>query len=346
MSKNNQQNMLELHSYNKKKFSTNDNIDELKEKLNTYKNILIKTDEIKNEITELNERINNYEKNMHNENIYIYSTHNILESYYDLDKSNSSKKVDINQYFSRKSNDDTITKKKLLKEYTYVTENILPEYNNNIMICNKCDIELILSKNSDFYICLYCGHIENVIVISEASNNLTDFYTKSSVYQRKNHFKEWLTQIQAKENIDISQHIIDEILIEIHKMNITDLSNLNSNMIKKILKKINYTKYYENVHYIMYTINGLKPPYLSPKEEKQLLYYFKQIEEPFILYKKKGRKNILRYSYILYKLCELMELDEFLPHFSLLKNREKLMEQDKIWKAICTYLEWEYIPSI
>lgn len=343
MSKNN---MLELHNFNKKNFDNDDNIRELKIKLNDYQSSLVKTPNIKNKITELTEQIQNYEMNVQNENIYMYSTHDILESYYDLELYNSSKKVDINQYFAKKGNDNSLTKKKLLKEYTYVTENILPEYNNNIMICKNCDIELILSKNSDFYVCLYCGHIENIIIISEASNNLTDFYTKSSVYQRKNHFKEWLNQIQAKETIDIPQYVIDEIILELHKINISNLSNLNCNLIKKILKKINHTKYYENVHFIVYNINGLKPPYLSPNDEKQLLYYFKQIEEPFLLYKKKGRKNILRYSYILYKLCELMELDEFLPQFSLLKNREKLMEQDKIWKAICNYLEWEYLPSI
>ena len=60
----------------------------------------------------------------------------------------------------------------------------------------------------------------------------------------------------------------------------------------------------------------------------------------------KGRKNFLSYSYILYKFCELLELDELANLFPMLKSREKLKEQDNLWEKICNYLNWEYIPSI
>jgi hypothetical protein len=96
----------------------------------------------------------------------------------------------------------------------------------------------------------------------------------------------------------------------------------------------------------MYRLNGIQPPTLTREMEDRLLGYFKQIEEPFRMYKKKNRKNLLRYSYVLYKLCELMELDEFLPCFKLLKNRNKLMEQDVIWQSICNHLGWEFYPSL
>ena len=43
---------------------------------------------------------------------------------------------------------------------------------------------------------------------------------------------------------------------------------------------------------------------------------------------------------------QLLEMDEFLNHFSLLKSREKLAEQDKIWKLICKDLKWQYIKTI
>ena len=58
------------------------------------------------------------------------------------------------------------------------------------------------------------------------------------------------------------------------------------------------------------------------------------------------RKNFLSYSYVLHKFCELLEYDHLLPYFTLLKSREKLQQQDKIWKDICKDLQWQYIPSI
>ena len=48
----------------------------------------------------------------------------------------------------------------------------------------------------------------------------------------------------------------------------------------------------------------------------------------------------------MYKFFELLELDEYLECFKLLKSISKLREQDQIWKKICKDLEWEYIPSV
>jgi len=47
-----------------------------------------------------------------------------------------------------------------------------------------------------------------------------------------------------------------------------------------------------------------------------------------------------------YKLCELLDQQQFLPFFPMLKDREKRIEQDEIWKKICSELNWEFIPTI
>ena len=45
-------------------------------------------------------------------------------------------------------------------------------------------------------------------------------------------------------------------------------------------------------------------------------------------------------------LCELLNQREFLLYFPMLKDREKRIEQDEIWKKICEELNWEFIPTI
>ena len=45
-------------------------------------------------------------------------------------------------------------------------------------------------------------------------------------------------------------------------------------------------------------------------------------------------------------MCELLNKDEFLVCFPLLKNREILYQHDLIWKGICNDLKWEFIASI
>ena len=65
---------------------------------------------------------------------------------------------------------------------------------------------------------------------------------------------------------------------------------------------------------------------------------FKEIQVPFMKNCPQERKNFLSYSYVLHKFCQLIELDVFLVYFPLLKSREKLQQQDKIWKGICNDL--------
>jgi hypothetical protein len=43
---------------------------------------------------------------------------------------------------------------------------------------------------------------------------------------------------------------------------------------------------------------------------------------------------------------QLLEKDQYLDSFPLLKSREKLHQQDIIWKKICNELGWDFIPSL
>ena len=96
----------------------------------------------------------------------------------------------------------------------------------------------------------------------------------------------------------------------------------------------------------MYKITGISPPIISSDIEHKLKLMFKEILTPFLEVCPQNRKNFLSYSYVLHKFCELIELDHLLTYFPLLKSREKLQQQDKIWEKICRDLKWQYIPSI
>jgi len=124
------------------------------------------------------------------------------------------------------------------------------------------------------------------------------------------------------------------------------MSKLTPKKLRDILKKLDKNKYYEHVPHIINRLNGLPPPTISRETEEELRRMFKEIEETFIKYCPKNRKNFLSYSYVLHKFFQLLELDEFLACFELLKSREKLHQQDVIWKKICEELRWEFIPSV
>jgi hypothetical protein len=165
-------------------------------------------------------------------------------------------------------------------------------------------------------------------------------------YKRINHFNEWLAQFQAKESTDIPQEVFDQILVELKKERILDTRSLKQTKIREILKKLKLNKYYEHVPHIINRLNGQNAPVMSREIEEKLRYMFREIQPSFQKHCPEGRNNFLSYSYVLYKFCELLELDEYLPCFPLLKNRDKLYVQDKIWQKICEELKWEFIRSI
>jgi hypothetical protein len=212
---------------------------------------------------------------------------------------------------------------------------------NNKILCDFCSETLDLNQ-IDNLICLKCGKIHfNMIEDNKSENNITN--NKISIYQRKNHFKSWINSIQGKHN-EINK--IPDTVMEIIKkeIKIQNIKNITKSLLKKILKKKNLNKYYDQINHIMFLLTNKSPPIINKNDEEKLLEYFNLCEIAFEQFKKnnKTRKNLLRYSYILYKLCELLEIDYLLDLFNLLKDRIKSLNQDKIWKFICNYNNWEF----
>ena len=108
---------------------------------------------------------------------------------------------------------------------------------------------------------------------------------------------------------------------------------------------ITCSKYYEHIPHIINRLNGQNAPFMSREDEEKLRHMFREIQPSFKKHCPKGRRNFLSYSYVLYKFCELLELDEYLACFPLLKNRDKLYMQDKTWKLICEDMGWGYIRT-
>jgi hypothetical protein len=152
--------------------------------------------------------------------------------------------------------------------------------------------------------------------------------------------------VLAKESTEIPEEVYAHIRHELDKQKFTNLKLLDLDYIKKVLKSLNLTQYYEHSSYIISKLSGLPPPTISREMEERLRHMFEKIQSPFERHCPPDRINFLSYSYILHKFCQLLELDEFIKYFTLLKSREKLRIQDKIWKKICKDLRWEFIPSI
>jgi hypothetical protein len=214
-------------------------------------------------------------------------------------------------------------------------------------ICFHCHYEMVLNHNTGMLNCNNCGMTERIIVDSDKQSHKEPPKEMTSFsYKRINHLNEILSQFQAKETTDIPDEVYEKILVELKKERITNMSLLTRDKLREILKKIDETDYYEHIPYIINQLNGVPPPVISPEVEEIIRGLFLQLQHPFNTNRPDDRKNFLTYGYILYKIFQLLELDEYLCNFKFLKDRKKLYEQEQIWKAICKELRWEFIPSI
>jgi hypothetical protein len=212
--------------------------------------------------------------------------------------------------------------------------------------CGKMYTRVMETVTSE-EICQACGRADTILG-EEVGFKEEQEMEKNVVYsyKRENHFNEWISQFQAKESTNVPEEVISKLRSEFKKQKIKDLSDITHEKVKGLLKKLNYAKYYEHVAYISTILNGITPPTMPQALEDKLRLMFHKIQEPFERHKPANRKNFLSYSYVLYKFCELLSEDQYLPCFPLLKSKEKLYIQDQIWFKICNELQWEAIKTL
>jgi hypothetical protein len=285
----------------------------------------------------------------------------------------------IFDYFENKKNissgasSDVSSKNKLLNTFFKIKQddnlNTLNQTkNNNIVQKYLCNIDDVFLDVNSFVcqtdICQYCykGELipledEGILICNNCSRNIPYLIENEKpsykeppkevcfyAYKRINHFKEILAQFQGKETTQIPPEVIENIKLQIKKERI-ELEQITNQKTKEILKKLGFNKYYEHIPFIKDKL-GIKPPVMSPELEEILCNLFIELQSPYSKYCPDDRVNFLNYYYTAYKLCELLGETQYLQDFPMLKDREKRVEQDQIWKKICEELDWEFISTI
>jgi hypothetical protein len=259
----------------------------------------------------------------------------ILDAFFGKDKRNNQQKVKQHTNIVTKylvNTDDSFLE---VNDYIYNKElctfckegQLIPIDYEGIMVCNKC------YKQTPYL-------IDNEKPSYKEPPKEVCFYA----YKRINHFREILAQIQAKETTQIPDNLIASVKNQIRKERLT-LKDLSNERTKEMLKKLGYNKYYEHIPYIKDRL-GIKPPVMSQELEEKLCSLFLEIQRPYSRFCPDNRVNFLNYYYTIYKLCEMLGQRQFLSYFPMLKDREKQIEQDEVWKKICDALDWPFIPTI
>ena len=316
--------------------------------------------EIKDQIRDISEQLKKY-KSMKNDYLlnnvpYIFNyfeekkkisigesgNKNILNSFF---KIKSEKEVTDNPKYQNSKNFYQNYWKNVNKDYINYSEytvcfdvcqncstgELIPQDEEGIMICNnnKCAtcVQYIVDNEKPIY--------------KEPPNEVT-----YNAYVRLNHFKEILSQFQAKETTQIPTHVIEAIRGRIKKERIQDMiTEINYEKMREILKKLGFNRYFEHIQYIN-SIFGIKPPVMSDELQETLCILFIEIQEPSAIHCPAYRTNFFNCTYTLYQLCVLLNQTQYLPYIPMRKDREKQLEQDMVWKKVCETLDWEFVATV
>ena len=360
-----------INEFNKDDFDTIPKIKEerynLKKQLEIEINLPIEQKmEIKDRIKDINETIKqlkNKKKNYFlNNSKYIFeyfeNKKNINNIDHETNKSTTSKnqllfnifKVKKKECDNEKDKDNTENKNKnIVQKYLSNIDESFIDMNSYIRetdICQNCfKGEMIPLDDEGILICNICAvNIPYLIENEKPSYKEPPKEVCFYAYKKINHFKEILAQFQGKETTQIPDEVIEQIHLQIKKERIS-IDHLSHHKTKEILKKLGFNKYYEHIAFIKNKL-GIKPPVFSPELEDTLCNLFMEIQSPYAKTCPDYRVNFLNYYYVLFKFCELLEENHFLNDIPLLKDREKLIEQDETWKKMCVELDWEFIPTV
>lgn len=288
---------------------------------------------------------------------YLLTTHKIVDKYTNVMENDDQSLLkrdtvgSINKFITKY---DNVEKDKITEEYCQALNNGLmiscKKLKFDDSICANCGSDT--HNNEGFVSCDSCGETSEMSIpdFRLSYSDYQDTVVRSTfAYKRVNRFREILATMQGKENTQIPQGVLEAVQQEINKEINPDLNSISTAKIKYYLKRLSLTSYYDHAPHILNMVNGIPPIEIPSSVEEKLLEMFTDIQEPFDRLKTEiipTRLSFLNYNFCLYKMTELLDLDEFKKYFTLLKSVEKLRLQDKIWKGICAELKWQFIPSI
>jgi Poxvirus Late Transcription Factor VLTF3 like len=228
--------------------------------------------------------------------------------------------------------------------------------------CNKCSREMKIFENLSEITCTHCGVTDNLY-----GTVFEDFQfyfqegarTKHGSYDPSKHCRFWIERIQARESKEIPESVINSIRICIRSNKVRNIEDLTCKEIRKYLSQTRNSIYNEHIPLIRKIITGKSPAQLTDQELQLITIYFDKVIRIYDDIKPITKTNVPYHPYLIYKIIEHILKCKSTHDYHMskrriysilgcihLQSRETLIENDKTWQEICSYIdEIEYSPT-
>jgi hypothetical protein len=310
--------------------------------------------------------------------LFFARTHALIDEYTSILKKPISHIKENNLPILRRKNELIVSFLEIVrqmiknKEWTDFDVPANPEKVDTIDLCSYCpscentDEDLFEIDEFNRKTCLSCSTQQYAI---EAGITHRD-YTRVNIvgkfiYNRVLHFQDCIKQYQGKQNCKISQKLYQDLdakfvayrlLIDGMNEDGTPLPNhiryskITRNHIMMFLKELRYTKHYENVNLIYFTLTNKRVDDISHLEDrlvddfKELVSLYDDIhgkDKPEEL----DRKNFMNVQYLLFQLLRRHGHPCKIDNFTILKTVDRKLFHDTICKNLFDKLGWKFTPT-
>ena len=242
-----------------------------------------KIEETRKEIRNLRKKKNDY---LLNNSRYIF---NYYEEKQKISTGENTKnRESMNRFFKIKAkteesadmnSDRYKSSKKIYQEYWKNVDGEIMHLQDYVLQTDTCLVcnqgELIPQEEEGILICnnVACGKfllhiVDNQKPVNKEMPNEVSY----TAYIRLNHFKEILSQFQAKETTKIPEEVLNAVRKRIQKER-KNISEINYKEMRNMLSILGYNKYFEHIQYIN-SILGIQPPVMEEELIETLCVLF------------------------------------------------------------------------
>jgi hypothetical protein len=212
-------------------------------------------------------------------------------------------------------------------------------------VCRRAT-EWIKDEKDGFAICSTCNFARSIAFSCKESAYGTDIeFIEPFHYEKRGHFIACLRQRQAKQDANLPVSVLVSVRAEILRIQMTDPLLLRPKHIRKILKRLGLSNYYDDDVLIWSMITGTKPPRFTDAQEAKLIGMFDESLKSYLKHKGE-RNNYLTYSFAIHKMIEILDWDrEIREFYPVLKSDSKRDAQEIIFHNMCREMGWPIIRT-
>ena len=183
--------------------------------------------------------------------------------------------------------------------------------------------------------CPKCGLADTKLLMKDY-HKFTNSYLEPSkqTFDQEKHFAKWINNILG---INTPKEDIMPILWKYIKQN--NIEQISIESLPLILKTLKKAKYYKYTSYFYKELTGVDPPFIPRDTINRAKWYFNKFYKARerLVVEGKLPKNNPQYPYLIYKICDLILVDEEkrrIVHFIHQPSENTLLKRNQEWTFV------------